>query len=95
LKGVDGLIRLLPELPETRLVIAGDGHSRDQLKPSRTLPSRVARAVSRDVPQDAVTAYLTQADAFVLNSSYEGLPHVVLEAFAARTCYCDGGWRHR
>jgi glycosyltransferase involved in cell wall biosynthesis len=85
-KGVDGLIRLLPELPETRLVIAGDGHSRDQLQAlahSNGVESRVL--FLGDVPQDAVTAYLTQADAFVLNSSYEGLPHVVLEAFAART----------
>jgi glycosyltransferase involved in cell wall biosynthesis len=85
-KGVDGLIRLLPELPEMRLVIAGDGHSRDQLQAlthSIGVESRVL--FLGDVPQDAVTAYLTQADAFVLNSSYEGLPHVVLEAFAART----------
>jgi glycosyltransferase involved in cell wall biosynthesis len=85
-KGVDGLIRLLPELPETRLVIAGDGHSRDQLQAlthSTGVESRVL--FLGDVPHDAVTAYLRQADAFVLNSSYEGLPHVVLEAFAART----------
>ena len=85
-KGVDGLIRLLPELPETRLVIAGDGHSRDELQAlthSTGVESRVL--FLGDVPQDAVTGYLTQADAFVLNSSYEGLPHVVLEAFAART----------
>jgi glycosyltransferase involved in cell wall biosynthesis len=85
-KGVDGLIRLLQQLPETRLVIAGDGHSRDQLQAltrSTGVESRVL--FLGDVPQDAVTAYLTQADAFVLNSSHEGLPHVVLEAFAART----------
>ncbi|PYL98727.1 MAG: hypothetical protein DMF19_13795, partial [Verrucomicrobia bacterium] len=65
-KGVDGLIRLLPELPETRLVIAGDGHSRDQLRAlthSTGVESRVL--FLGDVPQDAVTAYLTQADAFV------------------------------
>lgn len=84
-KGVDGLIRLLTELPETRLVIAGDGHSRDQLQAlahSSGVESRVV--FLGDVSQDAVTTYLAQADAFVLNSSYEGLPHVVLEAFAAR-----------
>jgi glycosyltransferase involved in cell wall biosynthesis len=84
-KGVDGLIRLLPELPGTRLVIVGDGHSRDQLQAlahSIGVESRVL--FLGNVSQDAVTTYLTQADAFVLNSSYEGLPHVVLEAFAAR-----------
>jgi glycosyltransferase involved in cell wall biosynthesis len=37
------------------------------------------------VPQAEVGGYLAQAHAFVLNSSYEGLPHVVLEAFAAGT----------
>jgi len=85
-KGVDRLIRLLSELPETRLVIAGDGHLRNQLEAlahSIGVDSRVL--FLGDVAQDAVTAYLKEADAFVLNSSYEGLPHVVLEAFAAHT----------
>ncbi|MDQ3624118.1 MAG: glycosyltransferase, partial [Verrucomicrobiota bacterium] len=31
-KGVEALIRLLPELPDTRLVIAGDGHLRGELE---------------------------------------------------------------
>ena len=85
-KGVDALIRLLPELPMTRLVIAGDGHLRGELAvlaKSLRVASRVVFLGS--VPQGAVGSYLAQADAFVLNSTYEGLPHVVLEAFAAGT----------
>ena len=83
-KGVDALIRLLPAVPETRLVIAGDGYMRAAYT---TLASTcgVAERVHflGDVPHPAVREYLRQADAFVLNSTYEGLPHVVLEAMAA------------
>jgi glycosyltransferase involved in cell wall biosynthesis len=83
-KGVDALIRLLPKLPETRLVIAGDGHSRNQLEAlthSIGVESRVL--FLGNVSPGAIKTYLRQADAFVLNSSYEGLPHVVLEAMSA------------
>ena len=85
-KGVDALIRLLPELPDTRLVIAGDGHIRRELS-DLAAQSRVAERVVflGDVPHREVAWYLRQADAFVLNSTYEGLPHVVLEAMAAGT----------
>lgn len=83
-KGVDALIRLLPHLPDTRLVIAGDGHIRRDLS-KLAAQSGVAERVLflGDVPHREVAGYLRQADAFVLNSTYEGLPHVVLEAMAA------------
>ena len=85
-KGVDALIRLLPKLPDTRLVIAGDGHIRGELS-ELAARSGVAERVLflGDVPHREVAGYLRQADAFVLNSTYEGLPHVVLEAMAAGT----------
>jgi glycosyltransferase involved in cell wall biosynthesis len=35
------------------------------------------------VPRSSVLAYLKAADLFILNSSYEGLPHIILEAFAS------------
>lgn len=83
-KGVAALIRILPGLPGTRLVIAGDGHLRaelDALADSLRVSNRVL--FLGDVPQSEVAGCLAQADAFVLNSTYEGLPHVVLEAMAA------------
>ena len=83
-KGLDALIRLLPSCPQTRLVIAGGGPMQPELE-------RLARSCGvterllflGDVPQASVRGHLKQADAFVLNSSYEGLPHVVLEAMSA------------
>jgi glycosyltransferase involved in cell wall biosynthesis len=83
-KGVDGLIRLLPDLPDTRLIVAGDGEMRAALK-AQTQSCGVADRVQflGSLPQDAVRHCLDQADAFVLNSTYEGLPHVVLEAMTA------------
>jgi glycosyltransferase involved in cell wall biosynthesis len=83
-KGVDALIRLLPQLPETRLVVAGDGHMRAEFSALASTAGVAERVLFLgDVPHASVREYLRQADAFVLNSSYEGLPHVVLEAMAA------------
>jgi glycosyltransferase involved in cell wall biosynthesis len=83
-KRVDGLLRVLPELPDTRLIVAGDGHLRRELEAmARSLDVADRVVFLGDVPHPVVRSYLAQADAFVLNSSYEGLPHVVLEAMAA------------
>lgn len=85
-KGVKALIRLLPELPATRLVIAGDGHLRGELEAFARSISVATRVIFLgDVSPGEVAGYFAQADAFVLNSSYEGLPHVVLEAMAVGT----------
>ncbi len=84
-KGVDAVIKLLPELPGTRLVIAGDGHERRSLETLAQALGVSARVLFLgDVPHSCVPQCLAQADAFVLNSTYEGLPHVVLEAMAAQ-----------
>jgi glycosyltransferase involved in cell wall biosynthesis len=83
-KGVDGLIRLLSDLPDTRLIVVGDGAMRALLE-SEAQSYGVAERIQflGRLPQDAVRRCLEHADAFVLNSTYEGLPHVVLEAMAA------------
>jgi glycosyltransferase involved in cell wall biosynthesis len=83
-KGVDELIRLLPDLPDTRLIVAGDGQMRVALE-AEALSSGMGKRVQflGSLPPDGVRRCLDQADAFVLNSTYEGLPHVVLEAMIA------------
>lgn len=83
-KGVDGLLRVLPNLPDVRLVVIGDGSLRDCLADlARDLAVSDRVLWLGQLPKDQAIGYLQQADVFVLNSSYEGLPHVVLEAMAA------------
>jgi len=83
-KGVERIIRLLPELSDTRLLVAGDGHLRAKLEAIAHSLGVASRVIFLgNVPHSSVHCYLARADAFVLNSTYEGLPHVVLEAMAA------------
>ncbi len=86
-KGFEDLIAMMPELikKETgaKLVIIGDGPQRNglidlikkfNLEKEVVLVGRLSR--------QKVGEYLKAADVFVLNSSYEGLPHIVLEAMS-------------
>ncbi len=84
-KGVQGILEALATLPEARLTVVGDGPFR------QTLENEAARLDVADrvtwtgnIENSAVAAMLARHDIFVLNSTYEGLPHVVLEAFAQR-----------
>jgi glycosyltransferase involved in cell wall biosynthesis len=82
-KGVEGLLQALPELPGTRLVVVGDGPLRAALERLAGELGVAGRVVFTGVvPAAKVRSLLRCADVFVLNSSYEGLPHVVLEAMA-------------
>jgi glycosyltransferase involved in cell wall biosynthesis len=87
-KGVAGVIRALKRVrqqtPDARLIVVGDG-------PERTALERAAAALGEAVtfagaqPPERVRLYLRAADAFVLFSNYEGLPHIVLEAMQCGT----------
>ncbi len=83
-KGVGSLIRLVRDLPQTRLVIVGEGPLQGSLERQANEMGVRSRVVfmGRQDPSE-VGACLAASDLFVLNSSYEGLPHVILEAFAA------------
>lgn len=84
-KGVDRLIEALHNLPNTRLVIAGEGPEQAKLQ-QQALSYGIADRVIflGQISKSKVRALLETSDLFILNSSYEGLPHVVLEAMAAR-----------
>jgi glycosyltransferase involved in cell wall biosynthesis len=80
-KGIDGLLRALLPLPEARLHVVGDGPERTTLEAlTRSLALGDRVVFHGQLPRGQALAILARADAFVLNSAYEGLPHVVLEA---------------
>lgn len=82
-KCVDAIIRRLPHLPDTRLVIAGGGILEKELAALAEQLGVANRVIFLGhISSAEVRERLRCADAFVLNSTYEGLPHVVLEAMA-------------
>ncbi len=85
-KGVDGVLDAVETLADPcRMVIVGDGPERrrlaDRIARSPLLRSRVELAGA--VGRDTVRLHMRASDLLVLNSTYEGLSHVLLEAMAA------------
>ncbi len=77
-KGVEDLIYLASEL-NLSLRVVGDGPMRRELEAlAIDLGARVS--FSGNLPKELVFEEIANASIFVLNSSYEGLPHIVLEA---------------
>jgi glycosyltransferase involved in cell wall biosynthesis len=80
-KHVDGIIRAVTAVPGTDLTVVGDGPERaalEDLTADLALGSRVRFTGAVDA--EGVQALLQASDIFVLHSTYEGLPHVLLEA---------------
>jgi glycosyltransferase involved in cell wall biosynthesis len=83
-KQIDHLIEALTECEKVGLVIVGDGSERERLEGivrDRQLSDRVYFAGQRS--KEETFALMAACDLFVLNSTYEGFPHVVLEAMCA------------
>jgi glycosyltransferase involved in cell wall biosynthesis len=84
-KNVDGLVvawrEVVGRLPGARLVIVGDGSKRELVE---RLVADFPHAVEwhRQLPPEEVARKLDQAMIFVLPSRSEGLPRVLIEAFA-------------
>lgn len=82
-KRVDVLLRAVSQTEGVRLEIIGEGPERqrlDQLVHELGLDKRV-RLIG-GLKHEDVMKHLSGADAMVLASGYEGLPHAVIEAFA-------------
>lgn len=88
-KGIDALIRALARLraegSELRLVVVGDGPEEANL---RTLSTELGLSdyvlFTGRLSHGTAPAYIAHAEAFVLDTRYEGFSHVILEAFALR-----------
>jgi glycosyltransferase involved in cell wall biosynthesis len=84
-KGMGTLIAAMPnlvrEMPDIRLKIVGDGPTLEELR-EQVIDSRLENYVDLfgRLPREETLRYIAAADVFVLNSAYEGLPHVLLEA---------------
>jgi glycosyltransferase involved in cell wall biosynthesis/4-amino-4-deoxy-L-arabinose transferase-like glycosyltransferase len=81
-KGVAELIELWKELPEThRLVMAGEGPELEKWKElaKQSPAADRIRFVGR-LNREQIGNWMRAADVFLLNSGYEGYPHVVAEA---------------
>ncbi|GBC84991.1 N-acetyl-alpha-D-glucosaminyl L-malate synthase [bacterium HR11] len=83
LKRIDQLLEAVAKVPDLGLVVVGDGPERprlERLAGSLGVSDRVYFAGRRS--REETLGLMAACDLFVLNSTHEGLPHVVLEAMA-------------
>lgn len=85
-KGVSGLLHALARLPRVSAQIVGDGPEFQHLQELAQSLDISDRVVFRGrLNRSETEEVMANSKVLVLNSSYEGLPHVVLEAMAAGT----------
>lgn len=81
-KGFDAIIKSLKKLgDDSSLVIAGDGPDRKKLEEISRIEGVSGRVVfAGRIEHQKLPLYLRASDCFILNSGYEGFPHIILEA---------------
>ncbi|HEY4489328.1 MAG TPA: glycosyltransferase family 4 protein [Candidatus Paceibacterota bacterium] len=86
-KGIDKLIEAVAKVREggknASLIIVGDGPERSQLETHAREKLQDGFVFTGSLPPEDVRAILRESDVFALNSTYEGLSHVLIEALAA------------
>jgi glycosyltransferase involved in cell wall biosynthesis len=84
-KGFAELISVMEFFPGAHLIIAGEGPEREHLQHVIDEKKITGRVILRgNISRLELLELLNKAALFVLNSTYEGLPHIVLEALQAR-----------
>lgn len=85
-KGMDTLISILPEIQkefsDVKLKIIGDGSEKEKLKDQSSRLKAGSVESLGNLSHEQTASYIAAADVFVLNSGYEGLSHVLLEALS-------------
>jgi len=89
-KGFKTLIEIMPDIltvfPDVKLVIVGEGPDKQLLeKVIEELNLQESIMLVGRLPHEEMLAYIRAADLFVLNTGYEGLSHILLEAMALET----------
>lgn len=80
-KGMDVLINAMSELKDIRLIIVGEGPEREKLEViSNKLEVNDRVIFTGRLNQERLWEHMKACDLFVLNTGYEGLPHVTIEA---------------
>lgn len=84
-KGVDTLIQIMPDLlnenSKFKLMVVGDGPEKKNLENmARGLGLERKVIFKGQQPRERLLGYLKKSYLFILNSSYEGLSHLILEA---------------
>lgn len=87
-KGVDGIIRILPEvkskLGKIKLVVLGEGGELPKLKQlAEKLGVLGEVEFLGKIEHSQILSYYKAADLFILNTNYEGLSHTLLEVMKA------------
>jgi glycosyltransferase involved in cell wall biosynthesis len=83
-KNLDIALAVLRELPEVRLLVAGDGPARARLEQAALDLGDRVRFLG-PVPRAEVLGLLRAADVAILTSDWENFPHGVVEALAVGT----------
>lgn len=85
-KGMPGLIDAMAavreQVPSATLQIAGDGPERDSLERFMHVRLKESGTVLGPLSHADTLALIQDADIFVLNSTYEGLSHLLIEALS-------------
>ena len=89
-KGFFTLIAIMPKLikhfPNIKLIIAGEGGERTKLEQSiKELHLESSIFLVGGLPREKLFKYIKSASVFVLNTSYEGFSHQLLEVMALGT----------